>query len=324
MKVAAIAVAGLAALVVVGLLGMFGLALALSGASAADAGGGQPSPSERAVADIPPELLAVYQEAAAKTCNMDWTVLAAIGSIESDHGRSNEPGVHSGANAAGAMGPMQFLADTWAAYGVDADHDGTADVYNATDAIWGAARYLCANGAGDPARLRDAIWNYNHASWYVDKVLGLAASYAAAPAGVFHGEAGALLNNPNLSLSPAARKDLADGVIDQRVIDFLAWASGRHRIAVSVLRTGHPQFVHGTDRVSNHWYGRAADIFAVDGEQVTASSGPPRAFAQETVALGPGRPDEIGLPWADLVGAPGVFSDSDHQDHIHAGWGPNA
>ncbi len=110
---------------------------------------------------------------------MAWPVLAAVGKIETDHGRSTLPGVHSGANQAGAMGPMQFLAGTWAAYGVDGDGDGRADVYNSTDAIWGAANYLCANGAGDPARLRDAIWNYNHASWYVDQVLEVAAGYSA-------------------------------------------------------------------------------------------------------------------------------------------------
>ena len=217
------------------------------------------------------------------------------------------------------MGPMQFLAGTWAAYGRDGDGDGRADVYNQVDAVWGAANYLCANGAGDPARLRDAIWNYNHASWYVDQVLAIAARYSAAGT-VGSGDVAALLSNQNLTLSPNARQDLAGGIVDQRVVDFLAWATQRHHIAVSVIKTGHAQFVRGTNRVSNHWHGRGIDITAVDGEPVSRSSAPARVFAIEVAALGPpGRPTELGVPWADLGGA-GVFSDGDHQEHMHAGW----
>jgi murein DD-endopeptidase MepM/ murein hydrolase activator NlpD len=79
------------------------------------------------------------------------------------------------------MGPMQFLAGTWSAYGVDGDGDGRADVYDSTDAIWGAARYLCANGAGNMDTLRSALWAYNHSDSYVDQVLRAAASYASEP-----------------------------------------------------------------------------------------------------------------------------------------------
>ncbi|MDQ6726171.1 MAG: lytic transglycosylase domain-containing protein [Actinomycetota bacterium] len=285
------------------------------------------APSANALADIPPELLPVYQQAAKDTCGMPWGVLAAIGKVETDHGRSDLPGVHSGANFAGAEGPMQFEPGTWAAYGVDGNHDGATDVYNPVDAIWGAANYLCANGAGDPARLRDAIWNYNRDWGYVDDVLRRADDYATAPAAgnVPAGDAAAVLNNPNISLCPACRQDLIDGVIDQRVIDFLAWAAQRHSIAVSVLKTGHNQFVAGTNRVSNHWEGRAADIATVDGQDVSPSCTVCRSFAEEVVPLGAGRPDEMGVPWADMVGAGGwnVFSDGDHQFHVHVGFNPN-
>jgi hypothetical protein len=138
------------------------------------------TPTPTATNDIPSDLLAAYPDAAA-SCPLPWEVLAAIGKIESDHGRSDEPGVRSGANSSGAMGPMQFLPTTWAAYGVDADGDHRADVYDSIDSIWGAARYLCANGAGNAETLRTAIWAYNHADWYVDQVLQIASSYAAEP-----------------------------------------------------------------------------------------------------------------------------------------------
>jgi hypothetical protein len=139
-----------------------------------------PAPTTTATTDIPPDLWPVYRDAAS-SCPLSWEVLAAIGKVEGDHGRSDAPGVQSGSNAAGAMGPMQFLASTWSAYGVDGDHDGRADVYDSIDSIWGAARYLCANGAGNADTLRSAIWAYNHSDSYVAEVLRIAASYANEP-----------------------------------------------------------------------------------------------------------------------------------------------
>ena len=303
--------------VVLGALALF-LMVMLSGVEAVAQSGGIPSPV--AVADIPAELLPIYQEAAEATCGMRWTMLAAIGKVETDHGRSTLPGVHSGENSARAGGPMQFLQSTWNAYGVDGDGDGDKDRYDPVDAIWAAANYLCASGAGDLERVRDAIWAYNHADWYVTKVLEQAAAYEAAPP-LGSGNALALVDHPNLSLTPGARQDLLDGVIDQRVVDFLAWAVERHTISVSVLKTGHSKFVAGSDRISNHWYGRGLDIYAVDGERVSASSTASRALATEAIALPPpGRPTEIGLPWPDLRGQPGVFSDASHQGHLHIGY----
>jgi hypothetical protein len=159
----------------IGLLTAAGVALGALGTAAAE----PPGSVSRPIGDIPASLLSVYQ-AAAETCpGLPWTVLGAIGKVESNHGRSTASGVHSGENSAGAGGPMQFLATTWAAYGVDAHHDGQADRYDITDAIFGAARYLCANDAGKPARLRSAIYAYNHATWYVDAVLRQAHEYAA-------------------------------------------------------------------------------------------------------------------------------------------------
>jgi hypothetical protein len=124
-------------------------------------------------------LLDTYR-AAARTCaGLDWTVLAAIGKVESDHGRSAAPGVHGGANAAGAMGPMQFLQATWDSYKTPAPNHLLPDVYDIADAVFSAARYLCHLGAGTPdvAPLRVAIFGYNHSQAYVDQVLVVAASY---------------------------------------------------------------------------------------------------------------------------------------------------
>ena len=71
------------------------------------------SPSAAAVSAVSATMLALYQQAATTCARLPWTILAAIGTVESDNGQSDLPGVHSGANAAGAEGPMQFLPATF-------------------------------------------------------------------------------------------------------------------------------------------------------------------------------------------------------------------
>jgi membrane-bound lytic murein transglycosylase B len=75
---------------------------------------------------------------------------------------------------------MQFEPGTFAAYAVDGDHDGQTNIMDPADAIFTAAHYLCANGAGrGPSALSAAILHYNHAAWYVEMVLKLAGMYAS-------------------------------------------------------------------------------------------------------------------------------------------------
>ncbi len=219
------------------------------------------------------------------------------------------------------MGPMQFLAATWATYGADGDGDGVIDVYNPADAIAGAAQYLCASGAGQPSGLVRAIWAYNHADWYVEAVLEVAAGYGAPSLAADRVPAAALVDRPSLILSPEARADLLGGTVDPRLIALLGAASAAHTISVSVIRTGHAMNVAGTDRVSNHYYGRAVDISAVDGVAVSASNQAAFGLALSILASGPGiRPDEMGSPWTSLGTFPGAFSDEAHADHLHLGW----
>lgn len=116
---------------------------------------------------IPPIYLTDYQ-AAAKTCpGMSWTLLAAVGQVESGHGRNVGP------SSAGAIGPMQFMPGTFASYAVDGDGSGTKDAWDPEDAIFTAAHYLCVLGAegGSTDGIQRALFGYNHAQWYVDLVL---------------------------------------------------------------------------------------------------------------------------------------------------------
>ena len=111
---------------------------------------------------VPPFLLPIYQ-AAGIQYGVRWEILAAINEIETDYGRNLN------VSSAGALGWMQFMPATWRVYGVDANGDGKADPYNPVDAIFAAARYLRAAGADTD--IRQAVFAYNHATWYVDSVL---------------------------------------------------------------------------------------------------------------------------------------------------------
>src|SRR5205085_6929025 len=114
------------------------------------------------------ELLPIWQ-AAGQQYGIPWTVLAAINKVESDFGRNMGP------SSAGAIGWMQFMPSTWERWGTDADGNGVADPWTATDAVYSAARYLAA--AGGATDISRAVFAYNHAQWYVDEVLQLAQVY---------------------------------------------------------------------------------------------------------------------------------------------------
>ena len=134
---------------------------------------------------IPPFLLPIYQ-AAGIEYDVPWQVLAAINEIETDYGRNLS------VSSAGAVGWMQFLPSTWKQWAVDATGNGVADPYNPVDAIFTAARYLHAAGASKS--ISQAIFAYNHASWYVQSVLlraqligGLPSQFIGALTGLVEG-----------------------------------------------------------------------------------------------------------------------------------------
>lgn len=278
-----------------------------------------PSP---AVADIPSAMLELYQAAAPACPGLAWPVLAAVGKVETDHGRN------VAVSPAGAVGPMQFLPATFAAYAVDGDRDGDTDIGDPADAVFTAAKYLCANGAGQPSRLAVALYNYNRAPAYVARVLAWSLVYGAPTltAATTAEQTRALLANPRLTLTAYPRADLAAGTIDGRVIALLTLLLERHTLAVSSLRSGHSECVGGGDRttrpgctISLHTYGRAVDIYSIDGQLVAPDSATARTLVDELAALTPPiAPAEVGSPF-DLP-QPGFFTDGAHRDHVHVGY----
>ncbi|MBX7551200.1 bifunctional lytic transglycosylase/C40 family peptidase [Streptomyces sp. tea 10] len=157
------------------LLPALAIAALLGGLSAG--GSVAAAPSRLALADIPANLLALYQRAALECPGLSWTILAAIGKVETDHARNPDM-----VSSAGAVGPMQFLPPTFATYAHPVPPGGKnpPTPWDPVDAIYASARLLCASGARNGHDLRHAIWQYNHSDAYVNQVLKIAEQYAAA------------------------------------------------------------------------------------------------------------------------------------------------
>jgi cell wall-associated NlpC family hydrolase len=186
------AVVGLGLLAVPILIGTNAFFAATAGCSGQQTGtAGQP-PAGAKAKSIPSNFLFWYKKVG-QQYGVPWTILAGIGTVESNNGQTTLPGVRSGQNGFGAAGPMQIgiegaSGNTWggapihqasqAVAGVAADEngDGTANVYDPPDAIAGAARYLLEFGVqSNPS---SAIFAYNHLQSYVQSVLMYAGQYA--------------------------------------------------------------------------------------------------------------------------------------------------
>lgn len=151
---------------------------ALAPAARVAAAGLTYQPSALAERDIPAAYLALFETWAARY-GIDWTVLAGVGKVETDFGRAPLPGVSTGANAAGAAGPMQFEQATFARYHVAAS-GSPANPYDPRQAVAAAADYLAALGLADPAQEQAALCRYNAGSGAADQAcLDDPDSYAA-------------------------------------------------------------------------------------------------------------------------------------------------
>jgi cell wall-associated NlpC family hydrolase len=189
---AAVLILAMSAIFTTSSAGALALAAAAAGSGCgAPAAASQPAASAKA-GSIPADYLKWYKTTG-QQYGIPWTVLAGIGTEESDNGQTTLPGVHSGSNSAGAAGPMQIgiggaAGNQWGGAPVhpasevvsgvatDENADGTASVYDPADAIAGAAKYLIEHGA--KTSMAAAIFAYNHATWYVQQVEAYASQYA--------------------------------------------------------------------------------------------------------------------------------------------------
>ena len=193
---------------------------------------------------IPPFLLPIYQ-ACGTQYGIPWQVLASINRIETAFG------TNLNVSSAGAMGWMQFIPSSWEAYGVDANDDGRKDPYNPVDAICAAARYLRA--AGGQEDLRQAIFAYNHADWYVDEVLLYANQYGKLPEPLVSSLTG-LTEGARFPVAANAR--YADDISERR--------------AMKRSTPGRRAYGNAAEVISSSPTRRGIDIFSREGAPVVA------------------------------------------------------
>lgn len=243
-----------------------GVWLVVLGVVAVAMGATAPPTEAGTVVSIPSVALDAYRRTAASPkgtdCGLRWQVLAGVAKVESDHagGRSVEPDgtvapplvgpVLDGTGGTAripdsdggrldgnvtwdaAVGPLQFLPSTWAAYGVDANGDGRADAHNLYDAAQGAAAHLCTGGGrlDDEENLRAALFAYNHSDDYVGAVMGWIAAYDQAPAGAeaSPGTTGPLVQVRGIVVAADMAAGL-DALLDAAATDGVALAGSGHR-----------------------------------------------------------------------------------------------
>lgn len=282
-------------------------------------GGGPQSAGEGEAAwggDIPPEMAVLYQEAAARFA-VPLGVLEAVGKVECDHGR--DPRCAS-PNREGAVGPMQFLPNTFASY---AWASGAAEpsILDPRDAVFAATAMLAADGVATD--LWRALWLYNHADGDIAKKLAWAVAY-----GWRSGDRAllgrAVLVHPDIRVRNEDAFDLVQQRVDPRVLCTLLALATRHRLAAVGPFTRHSYFVRGTTRPSNHVFGRAVDVPVVDGAAVGPENAAARALVVDVLTLPDDiRPDEVLSPWELRVGGAWSATDADHGDHVHLGFDGN-
>jgi hypothetical protein len=141
-------------------------------------------------------------------------------------------------------------------------------------------------------------------------------------------EVARLLGHPNVTMTGWAAADLRAGVVDHRLVATLILLADRWPIDILGFKAGHSMCIGGGNtpgcpgsHVSNHFYGRAADVMAVDGRPVSPTN---RAAFDAVVWLiglpAPYRPGELGNPWPQFDPLPGVYSDASHRNHLHVGF----
>ncbi len=271
--------------------------------------------------EIPDPYMQAFEAAATRYDLGDSGVwaLAAVARLESNFGRGMSK------VELAKRGPLGISQENWLRYAVDGDGDGRIVRQSPADSAATLARIIWASGS-----LRAGIFLHNHAEWYVQEVLD-EADRAAGECQVhtvsysisLPGPIGQGVNWDNVQFSNALEVlDVQRGAIDPRIINLMGLISREHTFRISALRSDHSMYT-SSGSVSNHYYGRAMDIAAVDGVSCTVTSpdGPCGRIARALAALPPGvRPTEL-IYCFDPDGPTGpAWAQADHCDHVHVGF----
>jgi hypothetical protein len=269
---------------------------------------------------VPADYLNAFETAAARydLGKRGVWALAAVARLESDFGRGMSKG---DLHRHGALG---LVGEEWKEYAVDGDGDGRIRREDPADSAATLARLIWSQGG-----LNAGLFEHNHAKWYVDAVLAEAERIEGK---CKVGTVDWALSLPNAVLAPikwanltltneTQKADLDSGAIDPRIVGLLGAITQSHQITISALRSDHSMYT-AEGGVSNHYYGRAMDIAAVDGISCTdtAPTSPCGELATTLAQLpAPAMPTEL-IYCYDVDGPGPAFARSDHCDHVHAGY----
>ncbi len=270
--------------------------------------------------EIPDSYMEAFEAAASRyeLGQQGVWALAAVAHLESNFGRG------MGNVQMRLRGPLGLEPIEWRKYAVDGNEDGHIYRSDPADSAATLARLIWSQGS-----LRAGIFAHNQAQWYVQAVLadaeqleGKCQITAVDWPLALPGTAGAPINWDNLTLSNELElQDITTGALDPRIVALIGAITQKHQLTISSLRSDHSQYtVEGN--VSNHYFGRAMDIAAVDGVSCTDTSvGAPCAELGQTLAYlpAPAHPTEL-IYCFDLDGPGPAFARSDHCDHVHAGY----
>jgi hypothetical protein len=127
-----------------------------------------------------------------------------------------------------------------------------------------------------------------------------------------------VLTSSRIDLAPASRADIASGQVHDTVLRAMLGLAQTYTIGVSVIRSGHPTYVFGTTRLSDHPRGRAFDTWRINGMPVVAASTPRSLVTGYMTAAAAQGSYNVGGPY--LLNGSVYFSDQTHHDHVHAGF----
>jgi hypothetical protein len=244
--------------------------------------------------------------------------LAAVARLESDYGRGMSR------QQLDRRGPLGLDGNEWRRFAVDGDGDGRVRHRNVEDSAATLARLMWSRGD-----LRAGLFLHNQASWYVEEALdqadrigGRCRTRTAEWSVALPEPTVAPINWDNVELSnDLERRDIETGALDPRILGLIGSISQTHQITISALRSDHSMLTTGGS-VSNHYFGRAMDISAVDGVPCTNTAPTaPCAVLGRTLTLLPAGSHPTELIYCfDLDGAGPAFARADHCDHLHIGF----
>jgi len=270
--------------------------------------------------EVPAGYLRAFEDAAARygLGRRGVWALSAVARLESNFGANLDRAQMR------SSGPLGLDSYEWRHFAVDGNGDGRVRHASPADSAATLARMIWSKGS-----LQAGIFAHNQAAWYVEAVLiqaeAMEGKCTVTPANwslSLPQTVMAPIDWSNLTLSNDLElHDLTSGAIDPRIVGLIGAITQEHQLTISALRSDHSEYTT-EGNISNHYYGRAMDIAAVDGVSCTDTApNAPCAELARTLAYLPAPAHPTELIYCFDVDGPGpAFARSDHCDHVHAGY----